>query len=272
MDSTKNIMEMSRERDFPGACRVRTKYAILSSPRSGSTLLARMLFETRMAGDPLEYLSPYLLTLGRQQTGKTNLSYQDFVELMVSRRTSENGLFGMQIHYSQFLSAFTSGKITADMIKFIRGFDKLIWVRRRDRLRQAVSFAIARHTKAWSSEEETTIDLSNAAEIHPVQSVKALSTVCASDAGWEMLIKALNLNVYVLWYEDLADDYQEQSLGALRYLGLDVEATKIPDPPIRRQTTDLNEQVLEHLITYLGRSASKLYRPPHNENANTRAC
>ncbi len=252
MESTKNIMEMGRERDFPSTSPVRTKYAILSSPRSGSTLLARMLYETRMAGDPLEYLSPFLLALERKQAGRANLSYQDFVRLIETRRTSENGLFGMQIHYSQFLSAFASDTLTDQMIRFIRGFDKLIWVRRRDRLRQAVSFAIARHTKAWSSEEGQTIAVDNASEIHPVQSVQALSTVCASDAGWEMLIKALNLKVHVLWYEDLARDYQQQSVGVLRYLGLDAAAIEIPEPPIRKQSTTLNDQVLEHLINYLG--------------------
>ena len=256
MDSTKNIMEMSRERDFPKASPVRMRYAILSSPRSGSTLLARMLFETQMAGDPLEYLSPYLLAIERQRSARSKLGFADFVKLMESRRTSENGLFGMQVHYSQFLSAFASEKITAEMIKFVRGFDKLIWVRRRDRLRQAVSFAIARHTKAWSSEEERTIDLSNAAEIHPVQSVRALSTVCASDAGWEMLIKKLSLNVHELWYEDLANNYREHSVSALRFLGLDFDASNITDPPIQRQTTQLNQQVLDHLKNYLGNSAS----------------
>lgn len=54
MASTKNIKELSLERDFPGPFPIRTRYAILSSPRSGSTLLARMLFATGMAGDPIE--------------------------------------------------------------------------------------------------------------------------------------------------------------------------------------------------------------------------
>lgn len=168
-------------------------------------------------------------------------------------------MFGMKIHYHQLLSAFSSNKtskaITTESIKrFIRGFDKLIWVRRQDRMRQAVSFAIARRTQAWSSEENRANQIRDASEITPIECVQALSLVCKDDFGWERLIKALNLDVHVIWYEDLTQNYHEQSANALRHLGLDTSVTKIPEPPIRRQASGLNEQVLNQLLAYLGLS------------------
>ena len=252
VNSTKNSMELSRERDFPGASPVRNRYAILSSPRSGSTLLSRMLFKTGMAGDPLEYLNPYLLKLERTRTGMNNLTYADFVKDMERRRTSENGMFGMQIHYSHFISAFPGNKLTVPMANFIRGFDKLIWVRRRDRMRQAVSFAIAQKTGAWSSEERKVVNIRNAAEVHPIDCLKALNIVCRNDYDWETLIDTLKLDVHVVWFEDLTQNYHEQSANVVRYLGLDSVVTSIPAPPIQRQSSDLNEQVLDQLYAYLG--------------------
>jgi LPS sulfotransferase NodH len=252
MVSTKNIKELSLDRDFRGSFPVRTRYAILSSPRSGSTLLGRMLFETRMAGDPIEYLSSYLLVLERERTGRESLSYGEFIRSMESRRTSENGMFGMQIHYSQLLSAFSSSKVNEAMKSFILGFDKLIWVRRRDRLRQAVSLAIARRTDAWSSEDNQPIGIRHPSELHPIECMQALSVVCQNDFGWDKLIKIMNLDACVVWYEDLADSYHEQSVNVLRHLELDSSVTKIPEPPIHRQASELNEQVLNQFRAYLG--------------------
>lgn len=250
--STKNNMELSPERDFPGPVPVRTRYAILSSPRSGSTLLSRMLFMTRMAGDPLEYLNPHLLRRERARTGTNSLTYPDFIKDMERRRTSANGMFGMQIHFSHFLSAFPGNKLTAPMANFIRAFDKLIWIRRRDRMRQAVSFAIARKSGAWSSEERKVVSIRNPAEVHPIDCLKALNIVCRNDFDWENLIDTLNLDVHVVWFEDLTQNYHEQSANVVRYLGLDSVVTSIPAPPIQRQSSELNEQVLDQLCTYLG--------------------
>lgn len=251
-ESTKNLLELSTNRDFPGSRPVRMKYAILSSPRSGSTLLSRMLHATGMAGDPLEYLSIYLLELERKRTGNQSLTLTEFLNAMTPRRTSQNGVFGMQIHYSQFIAAFSSDA----MQRFIGGFDKLIWVRRRDRMRQAVSMAIARKTRAWSSEETLAVAIDDPAAVHPIDCVHALSIVCKNDFGWEQLITDLSLDVLVIWYEDLVQDYPGESAKTLRHLGLDAAVTQIPEPVIHRQSSALNDLILESTLAYVGISGS----------------
>src|SRR5438105_1838527 len=137
---------MSPARDFAGNTPVRIRYGILSSQRSGSTLLARALFETRHAGDPLEYFNLRLLALARKQTGNQFLTPIEFMRLMELRRTSPNGVFGMKIHYEQMLRAFQSNVPNQKMIEFLRNQHHLFWMRRRDRLRQAISHALATQT------------------------------------------------------------------------------------------------------------------------------
>jgi LPS sulfotransferase NodH len=77
---------MNSNRDFPGNAPVQTRYCILSSQRSGSTLLTRMLFETRHAGDPLEFFNLRLLRLAQVQTGNQSLAPIEFMRLGASRK------------------------------------------------------------------------------------------------------------------------------------------------------------------------------------------
>ena len=250
--SKKNLMEISPERDFISGSPLAVRYAILASPRSGSTLISRMLYETKMAGDPLEYFNPYLLQLERTRTGLPNLGYQEFLSQMEHRRTSPNGYFGIQLHYSQFMDAFSAQRISESMARFILCFDKLIWVRRRDRLRQAVSFALARRNNVWSSEDIETRRIGSVSEIHPAAMVQAMNVVCGNDFGWERLIKSLRLKVHQVWYEELVADYDNQCAKVMNYLEIPDSALQIPSPPIDRQASEINEQLLFELRTYLG--------------------
>ena len=154
LTSKKNLMELSSSRDFSASTPINMKYIILGSPRSGSTLVSRILFETNMAGDPLEFFNRYLLELECRIKGHKELTFDRFLSEMKLRRTSPNGVFGMQLHYSQLLMRFSSDRLNNTMIGFVLDFDKHIWLRRRNKLRQAISFAIAKKSGAWSSEDD----------------------------------------------------------------------------------------------------------------------
>lgn len=249
--SDKNRREMSPERDFPEAVPVSRRYCILSSPRSGSTLLGRMLSTTRLAGDPQEFFNPPLLACERESTGNEKLGWNEFLRRMESRRTSPNGVFGMKMHYSQMLGAFGAKTPNQRMVAFLKRFDHLVWIRRRDKLGQAISQAIAQHTQVWSS-EDANFGKHLKANVHPFQCVRALNMVGGDDFGWERLLPAAGLTVHQVWYEDLVADYEEQSRAVLKYLGLDDQVGEVPPPPIERQTTELNKRLRASVLSYLG--------------------
>jgi LPS sulfotransferase NodH len=156
----KTNFEMSTNRDFNNAPPVIHRYCILSSQRTGSTLLGRTLYETGLAGDPLEYFNPPLLVVARKQTEKPDLGFSGFLKLIEKRRTSPNGIFGMKVHYHQLKQVLVTEERSA---AFLRGFDKLIWIRRRDRVGQAISKVIAEKTQVWSSEHFVTHNFNIAA-------------------------------------------------------------------------------------------------------------
>jgi len=249
--SDKNRREMSPERDFPTGTTVRQRYCILSSPRSGSTLLGRMLHATGMAGDPQEYFNPPLLQYERERTGRPELTLNEFLRSMEARRTSPNGVFGMKLHYSQMLGTFRQKTPNKNMLALLGQFNQLVWIRRRDRMAQGISQAIGMHTQVWSS-EDSKHGKQQDVSIHPYHCVRAMQMVCGDDFGWEALIKASRLAVHEVWYEDLVADYDNQCRAVLEYLGLNMVVTRIPAPPIERQASELNERVRKELIDYMG--------------------
>ncbi|MBG9389791.1 Stf0 family sulfotransferase [Caenimonas aquaedulcis] len=247
----KHKREMSPERDFPEATPVTLRYGILSSPRSGSTLLGRLLHETKAAGDPQEFFNPPLIALERQKPGNEKLNMNQFLRVMEKRRTSPNGVFGMKMHYSQVLSVFRAAQPNQNVVNFLRKFDKLIWIRRRDRIGQAISQAVAAKTNVWSS-EDTRFRKNPDISVHPYECVETLRVVARDDTGWEQLVKQAPLDVHQIWYEDLVSQYEEQGRQVLRYLGIDGQVAAIPAQPIEKQSGELNDRLRRDLHAYLG--------------------
>lgn len=247
----KHRRELSPERDFPTPTPVAKRYAILSSPRSGSTLLGRLLHETKQAGDPQEYFNPPLLLLAREQFKQPELNMNQFLREMERRRTSPNGVFGIKTHYSQMLGVFRANRPNENMVKFLRGAGKLIWMRRRDRIGQAISQAVAIKTNVWSS-EDARFRRDPDVKIHPAEIIATMHVVTRDDAGWERLIPAAKLQVLEVWYEDLVKDYENQARSVLQYLGIDKDVANIPPPPLERQGGELNERLRRDLHAYLG--------------------
>jgi LPS sulfotransferase NodH len=245
----KHQREMSPERDFPGPTKVQSRYAILSSPRSGSTLLGRVLHETGLAGDPQEYFNPPLLALERKRSGNDKLNINQFLQLMERRRTSPNGVFGIKMHYSQLLGACGTKTPNANVVNFLRKMDKLIWIRRRDRIGQAISQAVAAKTNVWSS-EDSRFKRDPDIKVHPFDCVAALTVIAREDTGWEKLLPHAKLTALEVWYEDLVANYDAEFRRVLDYLGL--PSATIPKPPLERQAGELNERLRGEMHAYLG--------------------
>lgn len=245
----KNMREMSPERDFANAAPVQRRYAILSSPRSGSTLLGRALHGTGLAGDPQEYFNPPLLAVERERAGKPEMGFNQFLKTMEKRRTSPNGVFGIKMHYSQLLQACGTQKPNENVVRYLKSMNKLIWIRRRDRLAQAVSHAVAAKTNVWSS-EDSRFQKEPDITVHPYACVNALNIISREDFGWEQLLPAAKLQALEVWYEDLVADYDAQMKRVMDWLGLDIAS--IPAPPLERQGGKLNEKLRQDTVAYLG--------------------
>ena len=153
------------EFDLPMVDQPRTRLLLATTPRCGSTLLARLLWETGSFGAPKEYLNPMQLwdwgqrfghpawrallrvappsmapVLARGWTTRAVLAHLARVE---ARRTSANGVFGLKLHAHHAHHWFgTRLPGVLDKARVVR-------LVREDSLAQAISWVRAEQTGAW---------------------------------------------------------------------------------------------------------------------------
>jgi LPS sulfotransferase NodH len=212
-EAAKVRQDMSPERDFPAA-ECRFKYLICSTPRCGSTLLCGALASTGRAGWPAEYLTPpyrkaFLERIGADLSVWTKerwLSSGDaeYWQFLLKHRTSPNGVFGMKIHFDQMQANFHD---PAAMRAFLAQFDHFVFLTRRDRLAQAVSFHKARATGVYRVAPDETVERVPAVPYSFRRIVHALNLIVARENRWRLLLGDFRDRTTSLTYEELAEDY-----------------------------------------------------------------
>ena len=238
---------LSPARDFPnGPHPVRRRYLLCSSPRVGSTLVGQMLRDTGQAGDPLEYLNPrkFRALLRRNPAIDSFDAALDFLERY---RTSDNGLFGLQLHWRHFNEFFGGDRTLMDA--FFQRFDTFAFLRRRDHVAQGISLYRAARTLLWSSIDE---DIRQARShdydrFDPAAITDYVGRVTAQDRGWSDYLEAGGRPYLTMYYEDVVANWDAEGRRLLRYL-VDRD---VPVPPmaLRRQrpeSDDLNRRFRQH--------------------------
>lgn len=157
--------------DLPPSGQPRRIYVVASTPRTGSTLLCRSLWDTGLAGAPKEYLNPMQLRDWEVRMGTTpsRLRHQlldgrrlalisslgwnetrldDHLKRVMALRTGPGGLFGMKLHAHHHRKWFAQNRLT-------ERFGEVTWVRiiREDRLAQAISWERALQSGRWAAHQ-----------------------------------------------------------------------------------------------------------------------
>ena len=229
----------------------RRVYVIASSPRSGSTYLCRLLWLSRGAGAPKEYLNPMQLRDWEVRLGDTALSrwrhrqlrgaaiglagrgrwsdarLRRYLDRVQDRRTDPSGWFGLKIHHHHLQRWFLhAGR---DPVSWLAP-QRWIWIRRQDQVAQAVSLARALQTGRW---------ISTQLERRPPRYRRRmiahlLSQLVAQDRGWQALLSQQPRPPLVLTYESLREDPESVLRQALGALSLPPPPT-LPIPELRPQ-------------------------------------
>ncbi len=219
--------------DYPPVVGVHSFYIIASTPRSGSTLLARTLGETGVAGRPAEYLNGELAAQLGARTGATNLV--ELLQAVMRLRTSPNGVFGLKLHWIQLEGVLLAAGL--DPARALRPSPRWIWMRRRDTLRQAISMVRARQTGAWHS----TVPATAEPAYRGAAIARALTSLVAKDAAWQAYFEERGVEPCVVWYRDLVADRGAALRRVLDTLGIQADVP-LPPPGLQRQADDLTEE------------------------------
>ena len=226
--------------DFPVNTPVSNRFIVLSTPRSGSTLLTSALYETGLAGAPFEYFHENVLRFSGNPERFSGGLKNYFAEIE-SRRTSPNGYFGMKLSFGQYENLFGKNPTTAEFgFNFLRSFKKIILIFRRDKTLQAISSLLARQNQIWSiSNVDEKPDLKYKFDFDDIEAVSKLITGhLVEDNSWRRILAFLKKDYIEISYEDLSEGLERELNKTIDYLGIDY---KIPDqfnaPTIK--TTDI---------------------------------
>ena len=234
--------------DYAGPLR---PYVLAESPRSGSQLLADLLWRTGRMGSPGEYFHrehvvPHLSRRLGVGGGGERQAFEAYLRAIVRRRTTPNGVFGLKTHFMQLHPYL--GQPAAR--RFLR-HSRFIWLRRRDVLAQAISYLVALRSGEWRRREDGDRvpprgDFSDRA----LQG--AVSQIAGDERAWEMAFGVNRIRPMVVWYEDLVADPEPVCQGICALLGVtEAGPFRIADSQMRRQVEPLKDELRARYVERL---------------------
>ncbi len=214
----------------------RTTYVICATPRSGSHLLAEAFQITGIAGNPDEYfITDKTGQLENKQGNIAELygeqSLESFHKLVLSLGSTPNGVFGIIIQWDYLHHIFAnfrqlpqyqhlSDRALLDALFYN---PKYFWLKRQDKVRQAISWVKAHQTGEWALEKnqppvQSHLGASLAYDFNLIdQNVKRFVN---TDKAWESFFQINQIEPFVVVYEALAQSFEETSLILLDNLGI----------------------------------------------------
>lgn len=183
---------------------------IATTPRCGSHYLGHLMRRTGALGAPLEYFAD-----ARLKEWQRHCSAQDLdgvLNYLFRHRTSANGWFSVKAHWPQFASFMGRGHRlrTEDVSQWI-------WLKRKDAVKQAVSWVRAQQTGSWIS-----FRCSQQAVRYDFQAIHAaFDSVLGEQRSWGRFFAGqVSAPPLQLYYEDLAIDPMATLERVLRFAGV----------------------------------------------------
>jgi len=226
-----------------------SSYIIASVQRSGTHLLCSILRSTGVAGSPDEF---FLSKAGEAWESRWGApSRHGYIERVLRDNTGANGVFGAVVMWSYFErmlqmlqelpehNSFTGADILGELLNR----PKYIWLRRRNRVEQAVSWDMACQTGVWAqrvgfnSQPETTLKFD----------FKAVDEWCnriaEHEASWANYFRESSIEPLVLYYEDVVASHHRAAERVLEFLGLAVpHGIEILAPAVEKQANEISHQ------------------------------
>jgi trehalose 2-sulfotransferase len=208
-------------------CKPRRSYWICHTPRTGSALLCQLLRATGVAGCPEEYFWRDNEPLYRARWHVA--SYRDYVERALHEGTTPNGIFGAKVgagmHLAHFLRQVHTlpqfEEATQSLFSILSALFpdlKCIWLTRRNKVRQAVSWWKAVQSNTWGQHTTDPLKPTPPLRYHFAAIDQLANESLMQDAAWAECFAAWQITPLTIVYEDFIDDYAGTVADILRYL------------------------------------------------------
>ena len=172
-------------------------YAICTAPRSGSNLLCQFLSSTRRLGRPLEYFN------GGGRRAIETPDYPDDrraqIHWILTKGATPNGVYGLKLFYYNHEAVSTELDWTEALPRLV-----YIYLERRDRLGQAISWSRALQTGQFRSAQPG----QGPASYDGGAIRERLAAIDREYSCWAEFFRVRQLEPVRLAYEDLIDNPQ----------------------------------------------------------------
>lgn len=208
------------------------KYMIAMTPRSGSSYLCDVLGQTQRLGAPGEFLASSVVASNRSRAVATD-SPDEYVELMLRRGRTANGVSGFKTSWFQFKS-FTTVMRSPQVFSAY----KVIYLTRRHLAAQAVSLYRMTSTRVSHTNIEHSSTQLEALEALPYDYDKIKSWhkhLLAQEQGWQDYFAQHSIHPLCITYEDIDADVGAVCRRIAAYLGRPKAAASIPTTSVFRK-------------------------------------
>ncbi|MBZ2169156.1 Stf0 family sulfotransferase [Marinobacter sp. F4216] len=226
---------IDKQYDVEHAQDIKGVFLLLSTPRSGSTMICDLLFQSGFCLAH-EYFQPYnylpIIAKRWKCLRKGILDKEKFINQLIRFRTMESGWLGINLHGRHLPLYWKLEEYFPQSEKVV------VRVRRKDVVAQAVSYEIATQTGGWSSEFQ--------ARAEPVYSFKSIkyriNSIKQQDIFSDIFVSSINVPVIEVVYEELVKSPREVLSFFLPKEYLDNVELK---PSLEKQASSLNRKWID---------------------------
>ena len=139
-----------------------------------------------------------------------------------------------------------------------------LWLIRRDKARQAISYLLARKTGEWwmldRGESSKSVDTITEIDFEPRALADLEEALSKNDLAWQSYFHHNNILPFIVYYEELAADYRGVIVRVLQWLGVrNADAVVVRPSRFKRQSRERNERWLRGYMRF---KAERSHHPP----------
>jgi LPS sulfotransferase NodH len=184
-------------------------------------------------------------------------SRRGYLDLVRRSGTSPNGVFGCKVMWNYFheirhklsgLPEYAALPVHAALQDLFPNLH-YIWILRRDKVRQAVSWARAAQTGIYAVTQGDAPLEAGPPQFDPAFIGNLHRLVQEGEKGWQAYFDESGVQPYVVYYEDLVQAYEATARNILTWMGIPLpENLRFAERRLQRQSDGLNEEWVQKYI------------------------
>jgi len=233
-------------------------YILCTSPRSGSTLLCKLLSATGVAGHPGSHFHKPSITAWMDSFRLPRMSGETEADTLnrvfaaaLQKGRGETGVFGLRLQrhsfdfFTQKLSVLCpDGATDLERLRVAFGEVRFVYLTRQDKVGQAVSYVKAEQSGLWHKAPDGT-ELERLSDPQELQyDFETLKTTFdrfeGYDRDWQAWFSEQKIEPVGLTYETLSADPQAALRHVLVGLDLDIKSAEGVEPGVSKLADDVS--------------------------------